>query len=209
MSAGSILTDKIAGMRARVQPFGKRLALTEGHFCLPGRDRCDVLSSWIAGAAYARLHNVILRASDILDIATLADFFGTRWQVNAILIPVPDGKPYLQPVGQIMRLFGRYCGDHYAEVSVGDEADAVASIRDRKVYVHLVNTRMDRALPLEIGLDGGAPIRSMRVHEIAPEDVTPEITPRNPDCFDPVTREIDGDRYTLPAAAAAVLEIGF
>ena len=209
MSAPAILTEKLAGMRTQVQPYGKRLALTEGHFAIPGRNRCDVLSSWIAGAAYGRLHNVILRASDILDIATLADFFGTRWQVNAILIPTPEGKPYLQPVGQIMRLFGRYCGDHYAEVSAGPEVDAAASIRDRTAFVHLVNPRMDRAMPLEMELDNGAPIRSIRVHEIAPEDVTTEITPQNPDCFDPVTRETDGDRYTLPAAAAAVLEIGF
>ena len=213
MTAPDQLAEKLREMRAQVAPYGKRLAMTEGHFALKGRNRCDVLSTWMAGAAYARLHNVILRNSDILDIATLADFFGNRWQVNAILIPTPQGKPYLQPVGQVMRLFGRYCGDFFADVSAGPEADAAAdaaaSIRDRTVYLHLVNPRADRSLPLEILLDPGSQVRSMRIREIAPEDILTEVTPQNPACFDPVSRTIEGNRYTLPPAAAAVVEIAF
>jgi hypothetical protein len=33
-----------------------------------------------------------------LKIATLADFCGTRWQVNAVMIPTPGGKSYMMPV---------------------------------------------------------------------------------------------------------------
>ncbi|MBO4297177.1 MAG: alpha-L-arabinofuranosidase [Clostridia bacterium] len=210
MTAPAILDAKIQEMRSQVQPFGKRLAMTEGHFALRGRNRCDVLSSWMAGAAYARNHNVILRHSDILDIATMADFFGNRWQVNAILIPTPHGVsgPYLQPVGHVMRLFGAYCGDFIADLKNESPADAVASVKGRKAFLHLVNPSMDAALPLEIELDGGA-IRRMTIHEIAPEDPALEITPQNPDCFDAATREAENHRYRLPPAAVSVLEIDF
>ena len=47
----------------------------------------------------------------------------------------------------------------------------------------------------------------MTVHEIAPEDPMEEITPLNADCFNPVSRRVEGGCYRLPAAAAAVIEI--
>ncbi|MBQ8953612.1 MAG: alpha-L-arabinofuranosidase, partial [Clostridia bacterium] len=53
LSVSSSLNNKICEMREQVAPYGKRLAMTEGHFAVPGRNRCDVLSSWMAGAAYA------------------------------------------------------------------------------------------------------------------------------------------------------------
>ena len=56
--------------------------------------------------AYARCHNVIHRHSDVLDIATLADFCGNIWSSNALMIPTPihSGECYLMPVGAIMAL---------------------------------------------------------------------------------------------------------
>ncbi len=209
MSVPGILDGKIREMREQVAPYGKRLAMTEGHFALRGRNRCDVLSSWMAGVTYARNFNVIFRHSDVLDIATMADFFGNRWQVNAILIPTPhgSGKPYLQPVGQVMRLFGKYAGDWYADVKCEGEADATAGIRDGCVFLRVVNPRMDSSLPLTVTLDGKAPDGSITVHEIAPEDPTAEITPQNADRFDPVARSVVGNTVTLPPAAAAVIEI--
>ena len=209
MSVPAILDSKIREMKEQVAPYGKRLAMTEGHFSLRGRNRCDVLSSWMAGAAYARNFNVITRHSDVLDIATLADFFGNRWQVNAILIPTPyrTGKPYLQPVGQIMRLFGKYTGEWYAEAECGPGADAAAGIRGDRVFLRVVNTSMDASLPLTVTLDGTAPAGGMTIHEIAPEDVTAEVTPQNAGILDPVTRQVDGNRAVLPPAAVAVIEI--
>ena len=212
MSVPALLDAKLNEMRGQVLPWGKRLAMTEGHFALRGRNRCDVLSTWMAGAAYARNHNVILRHSDVLDIATMADFFGNRWQVNAILIPTPHGslKPYLQPVGHVMRLFGRYCGDCMADVRAdSSEADLTVSVRGRKAFLHAVNTRADVSVPLDVSLEGGTEIRRFTVHEIAPEDPTLEITPQRTDCFDAKTRSVEGSRYLLPPAGVAVLEFDF
>jgi hypothetical protein len=69
--------QKITEMRQQVARYKIPLALTECHFALPGRNRCEVLSSWAAGVANARLLNVHERNGDILKIATLADFCGT------------------------------------------------------------------------------------------------------------------------------------
>ena len=93
------------------------LALTECHYAIPGRNRCEVLSSWAAGVSYARLMNLHERNGDLLKIATLADFCGTRWQVNAIMIPVPSGKAFMMPVAKIMALYRKYSGKEYLEVS--------------------------------------------------------------------------------------------
>jgi len=80
MSAHRIIQRKIAAMRKEIAGSHARLAMTECHFVLPGRNRCEVLSTWAAGVANARALNVLERHGDILKIATLADFCGTRWQ---------------------------------------------------------------------------------------------------------------------------------
>jgi len=184
----------------------KRLAMTEGHFTLPGRSRCEVLSSWGAGVAYARCHNVIMRHSDVLDIATMADFFGTAWQVNAILIPnnVPGRQPYLQPVGEVMRLFGSAQGERALEVSCDDSAvDVTASKTGNTVYLHLANTDMNapRTLTLE-----GLHVASAQMRYIAARPET-EITADNMECFAEQSCAVEGQTLTLPAAAVAVVEI--
>ena len=186
----------------------KRLAMTEGHFTLKGRNRNEVLSSWGAGVSYARCLNVIMRNSDILDIATMADFFGNVWQVNAVMIPYPEnyGKPYLQPVGSVMRLFSQNHGRYALDVTGGDALDTTASITDNKIYLHVANT--DRTHAEVVHLDLGEKLaESVRMTYIAAES-TVEITASNPDVFAPVTVDLDPSAaVTVPAAAVAVIEI--
>src|SRR4030095_2495673 len=76
------------------------LAMTECHFAIAGRDRGDVVATSAAGGAYARILNTHERDGDVLKIATAADFCGTRWQNNAVIIPTPknNNRAYLQPV---------------------------------------------------------------------------------------------------------------
>ena len=143
---------------------------------------------------------------DVLDIATMADFFGTVWQVNAILIPnhVPGKQPYLQPVGEVMRLFGSAQGEHDVAVRCDDSAvDVTASRTGNAVYLHLANTdmRASRELTLE-----GLNVASARMRYIAARPET-EITFDNLDCFVEQSCEVEGQTVTLPAAAVAVVEI--
>lgn len=205
MHAYQSLEAHIAAMRADCG--GKRLAITEGHYALPGRNRNEVLSTWGAGVSYARCLNTIHRNSDIIDIATMADFFGTVWQVNAILIA---GRKkgmfaYFQPVGTVMSLFGRYQGKKALDISYAGSIDAVASRTGKKVYLHIANTDMNASQEIRLDL-GGETIESVKVRGVA-EDILTEITPCNPEVFALREFAADGDRITLPKAAVAAVEI--
>ncbi|MBR2459648.1 MAG: hypothetical protein IKB34_00240 [Clostridia bacterium] len=199
------LEKHIAQMRAECG--SKRLAMTEGHFVFRGRNRNEVLSSWGSGAAYARCLNVIMRNSDIIDIATMADFFGNVWQVNALMIPTPihRSEPYLQPVGAVMKLFGKYQGKRAIDVSYSGDIDAVASRTADKIYLHITNTSMSSSQELKLDL-GREKVTSVEMHCISASPDT-EITPDNTNVFDAVTTKERTDRLLLPPAAVAALEI--
>jgi len=204
MNAHKSMQEHIEKMRSECG--NKRLAMTEGHFNIPGRNRNEVLSSWGAGVAYARCHNVIMRNSDILDIATLADFFGNVWQVNAIIIPTEDNsKTYMQPVGHVMSLFAHHQGKHYADVSHNGPIDVTASKTDNRIYLHIVNTEMNS--DQKINLDtGDRKIASARMYCIAAKPET-EITSVNNDCFKVVESEVKSNELTIPKAGVAAVEI--
>ena len=205
MNAHKSMETHIAKMRA--DRGDKRLAMTEGHFALPGRNRNEVLSTWGAGVAYARCHNVIMRNSDVLDIATMADFFGTSWQVNAILIPnnVPYREPYLQPVGAVMSLFRHHQGEREIDVTYQGAVDAVASRTGNRIFLHIANTDMNAPQELKLEL-GGQKIASARLFAIAAKADT-EITQDARDCFAVRESEIEGDTLILSPAAVAAVEI--
>ena len=112
-----------------------------------------MLATWAAGVSYARILNNHQRHGDVLKIATAADFCGTRWQNNAVMIPVPKGnnRAYLQPVARVMRLYRHHIGSHAVRVAgTPDGLDVVASRRGDTVFLHVANTLSDT------GRDGAA-----------------------------------------------------
>jgi hypothetical protein len=107
----------------------------------------------VAGVANARLLNVHERHGDVLKIATLADFCGTRWQVNALMIPVPGGRSYLMPVGLVMALYRKHSGEKACTVlKVPDGLDVTASRTGDRVFLHVVSTQRTRAVEARIGV---------------------------------------------------------
>lgn len=207
MNAYKDLDEHIKTMRADCG--SKHLAMTEGHFILAGRNRNEILSSWAVGVAYARCLNTIMRHSDVMDIATMADFFGNVWQVNAILIPSAlrwgVNKPYLQPVGSVMALFNKYQGEYMLDCSYNGNVDAVASATDNKIFIHIANTSMNGTESISLDL-GDKKVKKATMHYIA-EKSTTEITPINADVFDVKTKDIEGLEIKLPPAAVAAIEI--
>ena len=207
MNAYKSLDAHIQKMRADCG--AKHLAITEGHFVLPGRNRNEVLSSWGAGVAYARCLNTIMRHSDVVDIATMADFFGNVWQVNALIVQTPiqidAGMPYLQPVGSVMSLFRKHQGDYMLDVTYQGAIDAVASATDNKVFLHIANTDMDSTQELILDL-GGKAVSSAKMYYIA-ERPEIEITPVNMDVFAVKEIPVSGNRILLPPAAVAAIEL--
>ena len=110
----------------------------ESHFILPGPNRCAVLSTWAAGVAMARFLNVHSRHGDVLKIATAADFCGTRWMNNAVIIPTPPGKDkaFMMPVARVMSLFRAHVGEKAiaAPSGIPSELDVTASRTGNRVY---------------------------------------------------------------------------
>ena len=186
------------------------LALTECHFTIPGRDRGDVLSTWAAGVSYARILNNHQRHGDVLKIATAADFCGTRWQNNAVIIPVPkgSGRAYLQPVARVMQLYRHHVGTHAIKVDGTPEGlDVVASRRDNTLFLHVANTRRAKSVTAALHVTGST-IRGGRVFEIA-EDSTIELSYLNSaDVMKTVEKPMSAPAvWNFPPASVSAVEL--
>jgi alpha-N-arabinofuranosidase len=184
------------------------LAMTECHFVIPGRDRCDVMSTWATGVAYGRILNNHQRHGDVLKIATAADFCGTRWQVNAVMIPVPFGKAYLMPVARVMKLYRHHIGTHAVEVGAcPDGLDVVASRTGNQLFLHVVNTDRTHSAMIELHLSDAA-IGTASAYQIADDPMT-EVSELNSSEVMQIKHEalpLDG-RWTFPAASVTAVEI--
>ena len=194
-------------MRQQVTRYKIPIALTECHYALPGRNRCEALSTWAAGAANARLLNVHERNGDILKIATLADFCGTRWQNNAIMIPVPSGKPFMMPVAMVMNLYRKHSGKQGIGVLASpDGLDVAASRTEDRIFLHVVNTHRTQSVRSAFQIPGRK-ITEGRVHWFAlnPEleifEYRPEYTVPQEGKFGPESA------WTFPAASVSAVEL--
>jgi alpha-L-arabinofuranosidase len=210
MQAWVINDRKIRTIRESLGRHQVPLALTECHFTVPGRDRGDVNSTWAAGVAYARILNNHQRHGDLLKIATAADFCGTRWQNNAVIIPVPkgQGRAYLQPVARVMKLYRHHIGsDAIAVKRTPDGLDIAASRTGDKVFLHDVNTQRTRALKASFQIEGRS-IRYGRVFEIA-DDPMVEVTYLNSaEVMRVVEKPIsDPAAWEFAAASVSVVEL--
>jgi alpha-L-arabinofuranosidase len=210
MAAWQLSDTKIRNIRDSLGARNIPLAMTECHFVIPGRDRGDVLASWAAGVSYARILNNHQRHGDVLKIATGADFCGTRWQNNAVIIPTPKDKnrAYLQPVARVMQLYRHHIGSHAITVRrQPDGLDVVASRRGDTVYLHVANTRRTRSMNTTIQIAGQV-IRSGRVFEIS-EDPTVEVSYLNDaDVMRPREKPLARDGvWEFPAASVSALEV--
>ncbi|HAK93631.1 MAG TPA: alpha-L-arabinofuranosidase [Planctomycetes bacterium] len=198
---------RIKDMRERVAPYGKPLAMTECHFILAGRNRNEVLSTWAAGAAYAAVMHVHERNGDVLKISTLADFCGTRWQNNAVMIPVPGGRSFLMPVAMMMSLYRRHTGTkNIAVTRAPDGLDVAASRTGDKVFLHVVNTRRTRSVTARFAVAGMA-VAGGRAAWFAP-DPECEIFDYRPEHTFP--QELDlapGQAWVFPPASVSAIEL--
>lgn len=209
---GAVVT-KLDTLRQKIEATSAPvpLALTEGHLSLRPHNTNTLLHEWLSGLYHARVMSLYERNGDLVKIATLADFFGTRWTVNAVMLGGPHQNAYLMPVGVIMQFFKDHSGPHGLQVTpaVGS-LELSASRSDSRVYLHVVNTDLHRSEALDLALDQTV-IRSARVFEIAPGDVAAYVDHERPNPFTPVERsvEVKDNRvsWTFPAASVSVLEL--
>ncbi|MCA9237929.1 MAG: hypothetical protein KDA44_20795 [Planctomycetales bacterium] len=198
---------KIREVRASLDGRDVPLAMTECHFAIPGRDRCDVLSTWAAGVSYGRILNNHQRHGDVLKIATAADFCGTRWQVNALMIPVPHGQSYLMPVARVMQLYRAHIGEQAVDVAATDGLDVVGSRTGDKLFLHVVNTNRTASVQAELQLLSGT-VKSATRFTIAESPET-EISQLNNDAVMRVSaQELNVTQpWVFPAASVSAVEI--
>ena len=205
MNAAHVHDARIQRMRDETKDLATPLAMTECHFALPGRNRNEVLSSWAAGVANARLLNVHQRHGDRLKIATLADFCGTRWQVNAVMIPVPGGQAFLMPVGLVMNLYRHHTGRQAINVMKTPEGlDVVASRTQNRIFLHVVNTNRTQAVAAKLHVEAGQ-ITAGRVFQLA-ADSRLEVLGRD---AIPLTEHVVPDTlaWRFPAASVSAVEL--
>lgn len=208
MDAWKVHDSRIRRVREEAADVPLPLAMTECHFALPGRNRCEVLSTWAAGVAYARLANVNERHGDRLKIATLADFCGTRWQVNAVMIPVPGGKSFMMPVARVMCLYRHHTGENAIQVTSSPDAlDVTASLTGDRVYLHVVNTERTHSVDATLNV-AGKKVTSGRVFTLA-TDPEFEVFEHRDDVLEPIEKPLPASsRWTFPAASVSAVEFG-
>ncbi len=198
---------KLGDMRRRVAPYGIPLALTECHFFLHGRNRNEVLSTWAAGVVNARLLNLHERNGDVLKIATLADFAGTRWQNNAVMIPTPRGKSFMMPVAMVMSLYHKHGGEQAVDVGdVPEDLDVTASRTGDRVFLHVVNTTRTRSVAADFDVQGRE-IAGGRVFWFDP-DPEFEVFEHRPEHTHPKQEKLpDNPEWTFPPASVSAVEL--
>lgn len=210
MKAWQVTDAKIRSVRDSLGARSVPLALTECHFVIPGRQRGDVLASWAAGVSYARILNNHQRHGDVLKIATAADFCGTRWQNNAVIIPMPkgNGRAYLQPVARVMQLYRHHIGSHAIKVEGSPEGlDVVASRRGDSVYLHVANLRRTRSVSSVIDI-GGHVIRGGRAFEITADPAAEVSYLNSAEVMKTVEKPLtEGGVWEFPAASVSALEL--
>jgi alpha-L-arabinofuranosidase len=199
---------KILSIRGQVEQKKIPLAMTESHFTMRGRNRCDLNSAWAAGVAYARFQNLHQRHGDLLKIANLGDFCGTRWQSNVIMIPTPGGKSYLMPVGKVAALYRKHTGKQFVRVSAAaaPDLDVTASRTENRFFLHVVNTHRTRAQSCRLTVDG-LTIESGQAFEIAADPLA-EITSFENDPMKVREKAVaPAEPYAFPAASVTALEL--
>ncbi len=207
MNGYKIHEQKILKVREEVGSDQIPLALTECHYSIPGRNRCEVLSSWAAGMSYARIMNLHERQGDRLKIATMADFCGTRWQVNAIMIPVPTGQPFMMPVAKIMWLYRKHTGQDFINITgMPSELDVTASRTDDTIYLHVVNTSRSRHIPATFAIEGHS-VSVGKAFELS-TDPEFELMSTKDDPLLPKSREVvAGQPFTFTPASVTAVEL--
>jgi alpha-L-arabinofuranosidase len=151
--------------------------------------------------------NLHERNGDVLKIATMADFCGTRWQVNALMIPVPTGNAFLMPTAKIMQLYKQHSGKNFVKATSNQsQLDITASKTGNTVFLHVVNANRTDALTANINIKS-LNIKSARAWEIS-ADPTYEILSAHNDLLLPKEKPVTpGQPYSFTAASVTVIEL--
>lgn len=186
------------------------IAITEGHLSLVPHNANPILLEWLSAAYHASCLNNYHRRGAAVRMMTAADFAGSRWTVNAVMLQTPRGISFLTPAGAIMRLYKRHNGKQgVAVTSAPPELDVAASRTGNRVFLHVLNRSFSRAVQASFAVSGFA-VQGGRVHEIAPEDPRTAVGLDQPRVFDPreaALRAGSEASWKFPAASVSAVEL--
>ena len=207
MNGYKIHERKLLEVRQQVEGLNKPLALTECHYTPQGRNRCEVQSSWAAGVSYARFLNLHERHGDVLKIANISDYCGTRWQTNAVMLPVPSGRAFAMPVAKVMALYGKHAGKSFVNVTeTPADLDVTASRTGDKLFLHVINTNRTQSRSGSIAV-AGMTVRGATAFTIA-ADPEFEIIAAERDPMRVRESKVDvAAPVSFPAASVTALEV--
>ncbi len=200
----ALLEQAVAFTRSKAD-----IAVTEGHLSLAPHNINPILTEWLSAVYHARSMNIYQRHGAKVKIATAADFCGTRWTVNAVMMQTPKGASYLLPAGVVMRLFKRHNGTHGVAVRNSPAAlDIAASRAGNRVWLHVANLDFRNAVETGLAVEG-LKIAAGRVFEIAPGDPREYASQDQPDVFKPRERALAGPefRWRFPARSVSAVEL--
>ncbi|MCC6860363.1 MAG: alpha-L-arabinofuranosidase [Bryobacterales bacterium] len=202
---------RVAELEQVVRPYAPRIgiAITEGHLSLPPHNANPLLHEWLSAVYHARTMNIYQRHGKLVRIATGADFEGTRWTVNALMLQVPGRTTYFMPVASIMRLFKRHNGRQGVAVkSSPAELDVAASRTGNRVFLHVANMSYSRSIRAAFSVEGRR-IAGGRAFEIAPEDPREFVGPTQPEVFKPRERAVPAGtaEWSFPPASVSAVEL--
>ncbi|MBN1185397.1 MAG: hypothetical protein JXB49_24140 [Bacteroidales bacterium] len=210
LELAKIAEYRLSKLKGILQNIGceTKIAVTEGHLSLSPHNTNTILQSWLSAAYHARTLNTYLRNADRVSICTGADFFGTRWTVNAVKLPVPKGESYLLPIGTIMKLYKKHGGDKGVVVTESPaELDVAATRKGDKIFLHILNTHFSNPVKINVQIDGYS-ISSASAHEIAPSNKMAYVDDTRHDTFKPVDKKIaDTSELTIQPASVNVIEL--
>ena len=186
------------------------IAITEGHLSLRPRNANPILQEWLSGVYHARSMNAYQRHGARVKIATAADFCGTRWTTNAVMLQVPRGISYLTPAGSVMKLLKVHNGTHGVAVKATPPGlDVAASRAGNRVYLHVANLKYARTVMASFAVEGKA-IQGGRVFEIAPEQLRQTVNEDQPNIFGPKEMTLPPRTpfsWGFPAGAVSVVAL--
>jgi len=202
------VTELESAMAGRDPRIG--IAITEGHLSLSPHNANPILTEWLSAAYHARSWNIYQRHGSRVRIATAADFQGTRWTVNAVMLPVPRGKSYLLPVGSIARLFKKHNGSRAVAVKTAPQGlDIAASRGEGKLFLHVANLEYRKSVEAAFAVEG-LKVTGGRVFAIAPDDLRQGVNADQPTIFDAKESALPVGpvmKWRFPAGSVSAVEL--
>lgn len=209
---GPRIEEKLLALESELANLKSRhaIAITEGHLSLQPGNINPILTEWLTGVYHARALNLYQRHGARVKIATAADFNGTRWTTNAMMLQMPGGISYLNPAGAVMRLFKGHNGKEGVAVKrAPGQLDLAASRTGDRFFLHAANLNFSKTIEASFEIPG-LTIKSAQVFEIAPEDPRQAATQSNPEIFNAREHPLAGGgqfRHRFPARSVSAVEL--